>query len=38
MTDSFEPFAMQNGIRGSRDAFERQADKLIDRMPRESAA
>ncbi|WP_300441901.1 hypothetical protein [uncultured Mameliella sp.] len=38
MTDSFETFAMQNGIRGSRDAFERQADKLIDRMPRESAA
>lgn len=38
MTDSFESFAMQNGIRSTRDAFERQADQLIDRMPRESAA
>ena len=38
MTDSFESFAMQNGIRSARDAFERQADQLIDRMPRESAA
>lgn len=38
MTESFEAFAVQSGIRGARDAFERQADQLIDRMPRESAA
>lgn len=38
MTDSFESFAKRNGIRRTRDAFERQADQLIDRMPRESAA
>lgn len=38
MMDSYEAFARQNGIRGARDAFERQADLLLDRMPRESAA
>ncbi|MBY6113594.1 DUF4079 domain-containing protein [Mameliella alba] len=38
MTESFEAFAVHNGVRGARDAFERQADMLIDRMPRESAA
>lgn len=38
MTESFESFAVHSGIRGARDAFERQADVLLDRMPRESAA
>lgn len=38
MTESYEAFARHSGIRGARDAFERQADMLIDRMPRESAA
>lgn len=38
MTESFEAFALHSGVRGARDAFERQADQLIDRMPRESAA
>ncbi|WP_323767085.1 hypothetical protein [Antarctobacter sp.] len=38
LTESFEAFALHSGIRGARDAFERQADHLIDRMPRESAA
>lgn len=38
MTESYEAFARHSGIRGARDAFERQADQLLDRMPRESAA
>lgn len=38
ITESFDSFASRQGLRGPRDAFERQADMLIDRMPRESAA
>ncbi len=38
LSESFEMLARQCGVRGARDAFERQADQLIDRMPRESAA
>ncbi|SMX39024.1 hypothetical protein [Maliponia aquimaris] len=38
LTESYEAFARHSGIRGARDAFERQADLLLDRMPRESAA
>ncbi|MGP6088530.1 hypothetical protein [Antarctobacter jejuensis] len=38
LSESFEMLARQCGIRGARDAFERQADLLLDRMPRESAA
>lgn len=38
LSESFEMLAQQSGVRGARDAFERQADRLLDRMPRESAA
>ena len=38
LTESFEMLARQCGVPAARDAFERQADLLIDRMPRESAA
>lgn len=38
LSEGFEGLARRTGLRGARDAFERQADRLIDRMPRESAA
>lgn len=38
MTESFENHAAKTGKRGARDAFDRQADLLLDRMPQESAA
>ncbi|CUH78763.1 hypothetical protein [Tropicibacter naphthalenivorans] len=38
MTDSFATRARKNGFQAGRDAFEMEADMLLDRMPRESAA
>jgi len=38
MADSFEALALRCGMLPDRDPFDRQADLLIDRMPRESAA
>ncbi len=38
MTESFEKSARKTRARGDKDAFELEADLLLDRMPRETAA
>lgn len=38
MTESFSTHARKKGYQAGRDAFEREADNLLNRMPRESAA
>ncbi|WP_157772707.1 hypothetical protein [Pseudoponticoccus marisrubri] len=38
MAESFEERARRHGLRGGRDVFDMEADFLLERMPRESAA